>query len=349
MAGFARVVALALALGVCAVAARADPVADFYRGRTITVYVGSGPGGGYDAYGRLLARHLGRFMPGHPQLVAVNMPGASSRAAANHLFNKAPKDGTAIAAFQAPIVMDPLLYGPHAPGVLYDPLRFAWIGSLDQFTPIVVVWHVTGITTLAGARGREIKFGSSGGDVSERIYAQLLNTTLGTDFVPVAGYSGSAEITLAIERGEIPAFVGWYWAGMKRMKPQWVEQHLANVLLQMGARRDPDLGGVPWVMDEVTNESDREVWRFVLSNLSFARPFAAPPGTPPERVAALRNAFQAMAADGEFRADAEKAMLDINVFSGAEIDALLQRMFASPPSVRARVRAAIEGHLEGLP
>jgi tripartite-type tricarboxylate transporter receptor subunit TctC len=336
-------VALALMLAFfAAAAARADAVGDFYKGRTITVYVGSGPGGGYDAYGRILARHIGRFLPGHPQVIATNMPGASSRLAANFLYNKAPKDGTALAAFQAPIVMDPLLYGANSQGVLYDPLRFAWIGSLDQFTPIVVVWHTTGIATLAEARGKEIKFGSSGGDVSERLYANLLNTMFGTDFVAVAGYSGSSEITLAIERGEIPAFVGWYWAGLKRTKPQWIEQHLANVLMQLGARRDPDLPKVPWVLDEVKTDSDRQVWQLVLSNLSFARPFAAPPGTPPERVAALRQAFQAMAADAEFRADAEKQLLDINPFSGAETDALLKRMFATPSDVVARVRTALD-------
>ena len=337
----ARLVALALAFIGAAFAARADAVADFYKGRTITLYVGSGAGGGYDAYGRLFARHIARFLPGEPQAIVVNMPGASSRTAANFLYNKAPKDGTALAAFFAPIVMDPLLYGKDAQGVLYDPLRFAWIGSLDQFTPIVVVWHTTGITTIEAARGKEIKFGSSGGDVSERIYGNLVNETFGTKFEAVAGYSGSAEISLAMERGEIPAFVGWYWAGLKRTKPEWIERHLANVLLQLGGRRDPGLPDVPWVMDKVTNDSDRQTWRLVLSNLAFARPFAAPPGTPPERVAALRAAFEKMTADADFRADAEKQLLDLRPVTGAEVDTLLKDMYASPPDVVARVRTLL--------
>ncbi|HXQ53984.1 MAG TPA: hypothetical protein VN802_23020 [Stellaceae bacterium] len=338
----ARSLAVALALFVGAAAARADDVADFYRGRTITVYVGSGAGGGYDAYGRLLARHLVRFMPGNPDAVVVNMPGASSRAAANFLFNKARKDGTVLAEFQAPIILDPLLYGKNAEGVLYDPLRFGWVGSLDQFTPMVIVWHTAQVRTIADARGKEIKFGSSGGSVSERAYANLLNSMLGTKFVAIAGYSGSAEITLAMERGEIPAFVGWYWAGMKRTKPQWIEQHLVDVLLQLGAKRDPDMGAVPWIMDVVKDESDRQAWRLVLSNLTLARPFAAPPDTPPERMAALREAFAKMAADKEFRADAEKSLLDIDAASGAEIDATLKAMYASPEPVVARVRAALD-------
>ena len=134
--------------------------------------------------------------------------------------------GTAIGILQAPIIMDLLLYGKDAQGVLYDPQKFSWLGSFDQFTPIAVVWNTLGVKTIDQAKGREIKFGSSGGDVSERLYANILNTMLGTNFVAVAGYSGSAEIALAMERGEVPAFVGWYWAGMKRTKPEWLEKNL---------------------------------------------------------------------------------------------------------------------------
>ncbi len=323
-------------------AAKADPVADFYKGRTLTVYVASGPGGGYDAYGRLLAEYIVAHMPGHPQSIVENMPGAGGRTLANFLYNKAPHDGSAIGILQAPIIMDRLLYGTKAQGALYDPRQFSWIGSLDQFTPIAVVWHTTGIKTIEQAKGKEIKFGSSGGDVSERLYANILNTMLGTKFVPVAGYSGSAEIALAMERGEVPAFVGWYWAGMKRTKPEWLAKNLVTVLVQFGITPNPDMTGVPFIMDLLKDPGDRQVVHVALSQLTMARPFAGPPGIPAERVAALRTAFDETLKDPGFLADAKKQQLDIVPFDGAQIDALLKDMYATPPDLVARVKTAME-------
>ncbi len=323
-------------------AARADAVADFYKGRTLTVYVASGPGGGYDAYGRLLAQHIVAHIPGHPQAVVENMPGAGGRSLANFLYNKAPHNGTAIGILQAAIIMDRLLYGTNAQGALYDPRQFGWIGSLDQFTPIAVVWHTTGIKTIEQAKGKEIKFGSSGGDVSERLYANILNTMLGTKFVAVAGYSGSAEIALAMERGEVPAFVGWYWAGMKRTKPEWLEKNLVTVLVQFGIAPNPDMKGVPFIMDLLKDPNDRQIVHVALSQLAMARPFAAPPGVPADRVEALRAAFDAMLEDADFLADARKQRLDITPFPGAQIDTLLKDVYATPPELVARVKAAME-------
>src|SRR5215469_17463061 len=159
-AGRALCAMLIAVLALWSAGAHADAVEDFYKGRTLTVYIASGPGGGYDAYGRLLAQYIGAYMPGHPQTVAQNMTGAGGRTLANFLYNKAPQDGAAIGILQAPIIMDPLIYGKDAPGVLYDPLKFSWIGSLDQFTPIAVVWNAYGIKSIEEAKGKEIKFGS---------------------------------------------------------------------------------------------------------------------------------------------------------------------------------------------
>ncbi|HEY1505948.1 MAG TPA: tripartite tricarboxylate transporter substrate-binding protein [Stellaceae bacterium] len=331
------------ALALWAAVARADSVEDFYKGRTLTVYIASGPGGGYDAYGRLLAQYIVAHLPGHPQEVASNMPGAGGRTVANFLYNKAPQDGTAIGILQAPIIMDRLLYGNDAQGVLYDPLKFAWIGSLDQFTPIAVVMNTLGVKTLDQAKGKEIKFGSSGGDVSERLYANILNTMLGTDFVAVPGYTGSAEIALAMDRGEIPAFVGWYWAGMKRTKPEWLEKNLITVLAQFGITPNPDIKA-PFVLDLLKSPEDKQVVRTALSQLAMARPFTAPPNTPKDRVAALRAAFDATVKDPAFLADAKQQQLDITPYSGAQIDALMKDIYATPPELVARVRAAMEAH-----
>jgi tripartite-type tricarboxylate transporter receptor subunit TctC len=330
-------------LALCSAGARADAVEDFYKGRTLTVYIASGPGGGYDAYGRLLAQYIVKHLPGHPQEVASNMSGAGGRTVANFLYNKAPQDGTAIGILQAPIIMDRLLYGKDAQGVLYDPLKFAWIGSLDQFTPIAVVMNRLGVKTLEQAKGKEIKFGSSGGDVSERLYANILNTMLGTDFVAVPGYSGSAEIALAMDRGEIPAFVGWYWAGMKRTKPEWLEKDLISVLVQFGITPNPEIKA-PFVLDLLKSAEDKQVVRTALSQLAMARPFTAPPNTPKDRVAALRAAFDAMIKDPDFLADAKKQQLDITPYSGAQIDTLMKDIYATPPELVARVRAAMEAH-----
>lgn len=324
-------------------AARADTVEDFYKGRTVTVYIASGPGGGYDAYGRLLAQFISAHLPGHPSTIAENMTGAGGRTLANFLYNKAPKDGTAIGILQAPIIMDPLLYGKDAQGVAYDPLRFSWIGSLDQFTPIAVVMNTFGVHTLDEAKGKEIKFGSSGGDVSERLYANILNTMLGTDFVAVAGYGGSAEIALAMDRGEIPAFVGWYYAGMKRTKPEWLEKNLVSILVQFGIAPNPEIKA-PFILDLLSKPDDKQVVRVALAQLAMARPFTAPPGVPQDRVAALRTAFDAMVADPAFRAEAAKQQLDITPYSGAQIDALMKDIYATPPELVARVRAAMEAH-----
>ena len=337
----------AMLVGVLALwaggAARADAVADFYRGRTITVYIASGPGGGYDAYGRLLAQYLVAHLPGKPQAVASNMPGAGGRTVANFLYNKAPQDGTAIGILQAPIVMDRLLYGKDAQGALYDPLKFTWIGSLDEFTPIAVVMNTLGVRTLDQAKGKEIKFGSSGGDVSERLYANILNTMLGTDFVAVPGYSGSAEIALAMDRGEIPAFVGWYWAGMKRTKPEWLAKNLVTVLVQFGITPNSEIKA-PFILDLLPSAQDKQVVRAALAQLAMARPFAAPPNVPRDRVAALRAAFDAMVADPAFLADAKQQQLDITPYGGAQIDALLKDIYATPPELVTQVRMAMEAH-----
>jgi tripartite-type tricarboxylate transporter receptor subunit TctC len=340
-----RGICLALigAIAFCTSQARADAVEDFYKGRTITVYVASGPGGGYDAYGRLVAQYLTARVPGHPQTVVENTPGAGGRTLANFLYNKAPKDGTAIGILQAPIIMDPLLYGKDAQGVLYDPQKFAWLGSFDQFTPIAVVWNTLGVKTIDQAKGREIKFGSSGGDVSERLYANILNTMLGTNFVAVAGYSGSAEIALAMERGEVPAFVGWYYAGMKRTKPEWLEKNLITVLVQFGIAPDPDIKGAPFILDLLQKPEDKQVVRTAIAQLAMARPFTAPPGTPKDRVDAMRAAMDQMAHDPAFIADANKQQLDVKPYSGVQIDALMKDIYSTPPELVARVRAAMEG------
>ncbi len=331
------------ALALWSAGARADAVEDFYKGRTLTVYIASGPGGGYDAYGRLLAQYIVTHLPGHPQEVASNMTGAGGRTVANFLYNKAPQDGTAIGILQAPIIMDRLLYGNDAQGALYDPLKFAWIGSLDQFTPIAVVMNTLGVKTLDQAKGKEIKFGSSGGDVSERLYANILNTMLGTNFVAVPGYTGSSEIALAMDRGEIPAFVGWYWAGMKRTKPEWLEKNLISVLVQFGIAPNAEIKA-PFVLDLLKSADDKQVVRTALAQLAMARPFTAPPNIPKDRLAALRAAFDETVKDPAFLADAKKQQLDITPYSGAQIDALMKDIYATPPELVARVRAAMEAH-----
>ncbi len=320
--------------------ARADAVTDFYQGKTVTIYVGFGPGGGYDAYAQLLGQHMRRHIPGEPTVIVKHMPGAGSLTLMNYLWSVAPPDGTAFGIPASSAAFAPLIGSPQEKAAArFDAAKFTWLGSLEKFTPIAMAWHTTGIKTVADIKQRPLRFGSSGAASGGELYAQLLNDMLGTKLVSIRGYRGSNDITLAIERGELDGFVGWCWACMKADKPRYLADKLANVFVQFG--RDPDASahGVPSVLDLVTDPQDRQVVQLILANLALSRPFVAPPGLPPDRAAALRKAFLATAADPIFLAAAQRAQRDISVFTADEIDALLKESYALPAAI---VRRAAE-------
>jgi len=333
-------IALAVLLAL-PIAARADAVADFYKGKTVNVYVGYAAGGGYDQYGRLLAGFIGKHIPGNPAVVVKNMPGAGSATLANFLYNAAPKDGTAFGIFYAGLAFGPLFGGERAEGLKFDAIKFTWLGSLEQFTPIGISWHTSAVKTIEDAKTKELVVGSSGVQSSTAVYARLLNRMIGTRFRLVHGYQGSNDITLAMERGEVAGFIGWCWDCMKADRPQWIAEHKVNVFLQLGLAPNPEMKDVPFVLDLLSSPEQRQVFQLILSELAMARPFAAPPGIPAVRAKALRAAFEATAADPELRSAAARAHRAIMPFTGAEIDALLQEAYALPNGVIAQAAQAM--------
>ena len=318
-------------------AARADAIADFYRGKTVTIYVGFGPGGGYDAYAQLLSQHIRRHIPGEPTVIVKHMPGAGSLTLMNYLGSIAPPDGLAFGIPASSAAFAPLIGSPQEKAAArFDAAKFTWLGSLEKFTPIGLAWHTTSIRTIDDVKRRPLRFGSSGAASGGELYAQLLNDMLGTKLVSIRGYRGSNDITLAIERGELDGFVGWCWTCMKADKPQYLDDKLVNVFVQFGHDPDADAHGVPSALDVVTDPKDRQVVALVLANLAMSRPFVAPPGVAPERAGALRQAFLATAQDPGFLAVAARAKRDISVFTADEIDALLKASYALPPDIIRR-------------
>lgn len=339
--GYARFALLIALLVAVPSAARAQSVGDFYKGKTLEVYVGYGPGGGYDQYGRLLARHIGKHLAGNPDVIVRNMPGAGSAKLAAYMHDVAPKNGLQIGAIASTVAFDPLLGSEGGENsVKFDPRELNWLGSMDAFTPIGVAWHTSGIKTIEDAKKREVLVGSSGSGDSSAVYPKLLNGMIGTKFKILTGYRGSNDITLAMERGELPAFVGWYWYGLKTTKGNWLQDKTANLFLQIGAEPDPEMQGVPWVMDILPTDADKQVFRVVLANLAFSRPIVAPPGVPEDRLAALAKAIEETTKDKDFLAEAEKQTMSVKYYSREKIAQLLKDVYATPPELIARVREA---------
>jgi tripartite-type tricarboxylate transporter receptor subunit TctC len=307
----------------------------------VTVYIPAGIGGCYDAYARLASRHLGRFLPGNPTIVPKNMPGAGGVVLGNYLFNVAPKDGSAIALFMAGAPFEPLFGNTRAK---YDPAKFNWLASLNRLVNIGIFWHVTPVKAPADFFKQEILVGSSGGgDASTEVYPNLLNHLAGTKFKVVTGYKGNGEVMLAMERGEVHGIVGTELSSLRATRPDWIRDKKVRIVVQIGLSKSPDFPDVPAGLDLVKNADGRKVFELLLARQENGRPFAAPPGTPPAVVAALRKAFLAMTKDKAFLQDAARMRADIVVNSGEEIAALLAKTYATPRPLVERAIATFKG------
>jgi tripartite-type tricarboxylate transporter receptor subunit TctC len=323
---------------LCAAAGNA---AAQFKSPAVAVYIPAGTGGGYDAYARLASRHLGRFLPGNPAIVPRNMPGAGGVVVANYLYNVAPKDGSAIALFMAGAPFEPLFGNSQAK---YDTLQFNWIMSLNRLVNIGIFWHESPVHTMQDFFKQEILVGSSGGgDSSTEAYPNLLNLLAGTRFKVVTGYKGNGEAMLAMERHEVHGIVGTELSSLRATRPDWIRDKKVRIVMQIGLTRSDDIPGVPSGLDLIKDEDGRRVFELLLARQEFGRPFALPPGTPPDVVATFRQAFAAMAKDAAFLKDAEKMRADIIVGSGQEVSALFAKTYGSPKPLLDRAIATFKG------
>jgi tripartite-type tricarboxylate transporter receptor subunit TctC len=324
--------AFALCLGLPAIhLAAADPVADFYRGKTITCYIGYGVGGGYDLIARTISRHMGRHIPGQPSIVPVNMPGASSMVLANFLARRAPADGTALGAFNSALVYEPLFDGAASKAQFRGP-DLTMIGNAVSSASILFAWHNTGIKTVDDLRQKPLIIGAPSNTGDTYLQPLAVKNVLGLDKLKiVTGYPGTREIALAIERGELDGRV-WDMDGILAARPNWLKDHLINILAQLSPAKMPEVPSeVPLIKDYVKNDDDKKVLDVIFMSTILARPYIAPSGVPTERVRALREAFMATMRDPEFLAET----------SGAEMQRIVRDNYELPEDIILKVRKAL--------
>jgi tripartite-type tricarboxylate transporter receptor subunit TctC len=321
-----------------ATSVRCDDVSDFYAGKTVQLYIGYATGGGYDDYARMLGRHISRYIPGHPTVVVQNYPGAGSIRAANYLYNFAPKDGTVFGGFARGIFLDPLL-GRDVATIRFTPAKFGWLGSVSNDVGVCAFRSEAGIDSWADMQTKPYKIGATGTGADSDVFSYLLRKMFNLPMQLVEGYQSAAETVLAIQRKEVDGRCGWSWSTLStRNRDLWLSKQI-RVVLQLSDKRIPELADVPTALDVATSPEQRGVLQLILARQTMARPFVAPPGLPRERLAALRRAFDATMQDPEFLADANRQGLDVRPVTGAEADALIAQVYATPPEV---VRRAAE-------
>jgi len=333
-AAVTSVVAVAVAVG-SASAIAADAAEAFYRGKTVQVLVGFSPGGGYDLYARTLARYMGKHMPGNPRFITQNMPGAGSMKVMNYLYNAARKDGTFIGTFARGMVIEPLL--GHAKGTAFEATKFNWIGSISNEVSVCAFWHTSPIKSWEDMKTKPHTIGGSAAGADSDVFPSVLRKVYNLPMKLVTGYSGGgADINLGMERGEVHGRCGWSYSSMLSQSRALLDGKRINIVMQLALEKHEDLPNVPLIMDLPASPQDKAAMRLIVSRQSIARPFAAPPGVPPERVKALRDAFDATMKDPDFVKEATRLALEVRPVNGAEVQRLIQEIYASPPDVVKR-------------
>lgn len=328
--------AAALFAGTPAHAGAAPTPAEFYKGRVINLIIGYSPGGGYDMYGRVLAQHMSKHIPGNPRIIPQNMPGAGSLKAALYIFTAAPKDGTAIGTFARATGITQL-FG-HAN---IDTRRFTWLGSVTQDTTLCISWGPTPIKTWDDVLTKQFLVGGEGAEADPDIFANLYKNVLNAKMRLVTGFGGTSQIALAMQRGEIQGACGISWTTVKAQHPDWIRDKKINLLIQAAREKDPELPNVPLANDFMKTPEQQQIYEVALVGELMARPFAAPPGIPADRKAALMAAFDATMKDPAFLAEAKRLSLDVHPVTGAEIDAMIAGLYALPKDVMARAAKAM--------
>ena len=331
---------LSFALLLAAIALPAS-AADYFAGKTIEWTVGSDAGGGYDIYSRTLARHLPKYIPGSPTIIVKNLPGAGSGRAATYIATVATKDGTAIGMIFPGAIIGPLLEDGQKPQ--YDPTKFVYLATADSGTRVCATFATSKVKSFADAQKQKANMGASAAGGSTRDYVNMLRKAAGAQFELVTGYKGTAEIGLAVERGEVDGLCGWDWSSLKAQKSDWLRDKKINIIVQTALEPEPELTklGVPTMWEFIKNEDDKKAAELVVSQQVFGRPVIAPPGTNAEAVKILREAFMKVMTDKDFLADAQKAKIDVTPLDGAKVQEVVEKAYASPPAVVARAKELI--------
>ncbi len=331
------VTALAVVAGFLAGPAHAQSAEEFFKGKTLRMLIGYGPGTGDDLYARTLGRHLDRHIPGKPQIVPQNMPGAAGMTMLNHLYNAAPRDGTAIALIRRNLLAEPLFGTDQAK---FEADKFTWLGSMSQETALCSTWHTSGVKTLDDAKAREVLVGSTGQASGSYQFPVLLNALFGTKFKPLLGYPDSGSIGLAMERGELQGYCSFTYGAIKSARPQWLSENQINVLAQLTTKKHPDLPKVPLIMDLTGDALAKQAMTLVFADQEIGRPVAGPPDVPRERVDALKAAFMATMKDPVFLDDAKRSGMEIDgPIDGPAVESVLKAIYASPKAAIDKVLA----------
>lgn len=328
--------ALLLASVIVFAGAEAGAAVSFYQGKTISFVAGTAPGAGHDIHIRAIARHLGKFVPGQPHVIVQNMPGAGGVVAGNYIYQVAKPDGLSIGFFPGGnILLNLIGYS----GVQFDSRKFQWIGSASSDVATCFARKDSGVRTMSDVlrSAKPLLLGSSGRGTTMSIHPRALNAVLGTNFKIVEGYLGGAEVYTALERGEVSGVCGLFWSSIKASRPHWVREGFIHIFLQLGLNKEPELPNVPWVLDLVKNPEDRLFLEAIFAPLRMSRPFFVGPGVPRERVKVLREAFSNTLKDATLLREAERMRLEISPSSGEEVQSLVQKVFATPPSVIKRI------------
>jgi tripartite-type tricarboxylate transporter receptor subunit TctC len=328
------------ALAASAIPAAAQSVEEFYHGKQINLVIGTSPGGDYDLRGRMLARYMGKYIPGNPTIVPRNMPAGVGLQAANWLATVAPKDGTSLHMVMQNMPMHQVLGGQNAD---FDTAKFNWIGNTTNSPNTVATWHTTGVRTIDDARKKEVIVGAPGTATASVYYPMVMNALLGTKFKIIAGYPGGNDVNLAMERGEVGGRGSNSWASWISTKPDWIQEHKVYMLVQIGLTKHPDMPDVPLLTDLAANEADRAVLKFMSADTAFSRALATTPDVPPERVTALRRAFDASLKDADLLAESAKAQRDLSADRGEDVQKVVVDLINTPPAVIERTKAILAG------
>jgi len=331
------IVLLCLLVAVSAGDAMAQTPAAF-AGKIVTMYIGFGPGGGYDMWARVVAAHIGKHLPGNPTVTPENLPGGGSYRAAGFMYNVAPKDGTAIALIARDAALGPLT---GAPGAQFDATKLSYLGTPAIETNICIANNTAAVKTAHDLTEKELIVGDTGPGTGTHTYPLALNNILGMKFKPVGGYTSSATVFLAMERGEVDGICESLDSVNVR-KPDWIASGTVSVLFQGGIKPNPTLKNVPFVIDLATKPEDKQAIEFLYAGQGIGRPFIAPPGLPPERLKMLRDAFDATMTDPEFIAEANLRKLTIDPENGEQLEALIKKTYATPPPIIDRVAKLIQ-------